>query len=253
MRSSVVLSVLSILAVANAQSATDALEVKDNPTGVTYVANLPDNGLVRGSVSAVASSDGNGVSFAVSFKGLPSSGGPYGYHIHDQPVSANGSCLTTLAHLDPFRRGEDPVCDSSRPQTCQVGDLSGKYGKITSDPYEHRYFTPSSKPQYYNRMECLTSFYSYTDLFASTKSGIGAFFGNRSIVVHFPNKTRIACANFHLKSGNVTNITSTSAPTASSTNTPSGPSKAPTPDAATAGAMVPLSLLFSGFLAALML
>jgi len=56
------------------------------------------------------------------------------YHIHDEPVPASGNCTQTLAHLDPFIRGEDPPCDASAPETCQVGDLSGKYGKIPSLP-----------------------------------------------------------------------------------------------------------------------
>jgi len=41
------------------------------------------------------------------------------------PVPADGNCSGTLAHLDPFIRGEKPPCDASAPQTCQVGDLSG--------------------------------------------------------------------------------------------------------------------------------
>jgi len=55
-----------------------------------------------------------------------------------------------------------------------VGDLSGKWGKITSDPFHARYH----------------------DKFASTKEGIGAYFGNRSFVLHYPNKTRLGCASF---------------------------------------------------------
>jgi hypothetical protein len=103
------------------------------------------------------------------------------YHIHDQPVPANGNCTATLAHQDPYIRGEDPICDPSRPATCQVGDLSGKYGEISG-------LTPE---QHWTQ--------TYNDLYASTKPGLGSFFGNRSIVVHFKNKTRIACANFELK------------------------------------------------------
>lgn len=38
--------------------------------------------------------------------------------------------------------------------------------------------------------------YRFTDEFASLKPGIGAFFGNRSIVIHKADKSRIACANF---------------------------------------------------------
>jgi len=98
-----------------------------------------------------------------------------GYHLHVLPVPAGGqNCTATLAHLDPFIRGEDTACDASKPETCQVGDLSGKWGKITSDPFKARYH----------------------DNFASTKEGIGAYFGNRSFVLHYPNKTRLGCASF---------------------------------------------------------
>lgn len=76
--------------------------------------------------------------------------------------------------MDPFLRGEQPACNASLPATCQVGDLSGKYGKIDSDPFTA----------------------SYTDLFASTLPGLGSFFGNRSLTLHFANTTRITCASF---------------------------------------------------------
>jgi len=96
------------------------------------------------------------------------------YHIHDQPVPANGNCTATLAHQDPFVRGEDTPCDAAKPATCQVGDLSGKYGKPNGTTFSA----------------------SYNDAYAALVPGLGAFFGNRSIVVHFANKTRISCANF---------------------------------------------------------
>jgi hypothetical protein len=67
------------------------------------------------------------------------------------------------------------------PQTCQVGDLSGKHGPITSDPF----------------------LASYTDDFASTVEGLGSFFGNRSLTLHFANVTRITCANFTLEGNSV--------------------------------------------------
>lgn len=39
---------------------------------------------------------------------------------------------------------------------------------------------------------------SYVEPFASTQKGLGAFFGNRSIVIHFNNVTRITCASFKM-------------------------------------------------------
>jgi hypothetical protein len=124
------------------------------------------------------------------------------------PVPETGNCTETLAHLDPYIRGETPVCDNTAPATCQVGDLSGKHGFIPADVGEWET--------------------SYVDLYASTVEGIGAFFGNRSIVVHYPNKTRITCASFAKVAslpvpGNTTNTTSTtSSATAGSTGTSGG-------------------------------
>ena len=57
-----------------------------------------------------------------------------------------------------------------------MGDLSGKWGKITT--------TEGTFED------------SYHDPYVSVEEGIGAYFGNRSFVFHFANKTRISCANF---------------------------------------------------------
>ena len=67
-----------------------------------------------------------------------------------------------------------PACSSDRPETCQVGDLARKYGTMNGTSFQA----------------------SYTDPYVSLKEGMGAFFGNRSFVVHFANTTRIACGNF---------------------------------------------------------
>ncbi|PQE27049.1 superoxide dismutase protein [Rutstroemia sp. NJR-2017a WRK4] len=195
MHSTAILTVFAttLLSLVNGQTTTDpvtgtlgnASVVENNPPKVVYVATLPTTeffnpkdprGNVKGSVTAQANANGIGITIDVKFSNLPTSGGPFLYHLHDQPVPADGNCTSTLGHLDPFIRGETPACNSSLPQTCQVGDLSGKHGKITSDPFTA----------------------TYADDFASTTPGLGSFFGNRSIVVHFGNKTRITCANFML-------------------------------------------------------
>lgn len=54
------------------------------------------------------------------------------YHIHQAPVPSDGNCTDTEAHLDPFDRGEVPPCNPDLPMTCQVGDLAGKHGAITT-------------------------------------------------------------------------------------------------------------------------
>jgi Cu/Zn superoxide dismutase len=55
---------------------------------------------------------------------------PSVYHIHKFPV-LNGNCTSAGSHLDPYNRGEVPPCDKSKKETCEVGDLSGKYRNLT--------------------------------------------------------------------------------------------------------------------------
>ncbi|KAK1974383.1 superoxide dismutase [Colletotrichum cereale] len=161
----------------------DALVVT-NPQGVIYEAKLPEmpffkqgslNGNVRGSIVAMTAPDGNGVKFTVGFSNLPNEGGPFTYHLHVDPIPEDGNCTKALAHHDPSNREETAPCDASRPETCQIGDLSGKHGSVTRD-YEQ----------------------TYIDRYLSIVQGPGSFFGNRSFVFHFANKTRISCANFKL-------------------------------------------------------
>ncbi|KAG5948855.1 hypothetical protein E4U60_000637 [Claviceps pazoutovae] len=159
----------------------DAPVTQNNPR-VVYQATLPKeafykgdlDGNVRGYVRAERGPDGQGVKFKVHFKNLPKQGGPFMYHLHVMPVPADGNCTHTLAHLDPYQRGETPPCDASKPETCQVGDLSGKYGHVTQDPFRAEYVDP----------------------YSSLEEGTPGFFGNRSIVFHFADKKRITCANF---------------------------------------------------------
>ncbi|KAH7031359.1 superoxide dismutase [Microdochium trichocladiopsis] len=182
------ISALALVGAAGAfaQEYIPADVVSGNPEGVNYVATLPVqpffkagslNGNVKGSVSAKAGPGGVGVQFDVQFSNLPTEGGPFIYHLHVAPVPSGGNCTATLAHVDPFKRGEEPPCDPSTPALCQTGDLSGKFGKITSDPFTASYVDPYS---------------------SITEDVGGSFLGNRSFVFHFANKTRITCADFHL-------------------------------------------------------
>ena len=95
------------------------------------------------------------------------------------------------------------MCPGSAPEqaaTCQVGDLAGKHGKIDTAALSTSSFQVS-----------------YLDLFLSTVPDTTAFFGNRSIVVHAANGTRLNCGNFVLQSGEMgsDNGTSYGNPTAS--------------------------------------
>ena len=58
-----------------------------------------------------------------------------------------------------------------------MGDVSGKHGPIfvaPDEPFETE----------------------YTDLFISTDETSPAFFGNKSLVVHAPDGSRLNCGNF---------------------------------------------------------
>lgn len=161
---------------AHAATVTPAPIATNCPSNASYVATLPKKAgnPLSGSVAAVSATDGKGVRFSVSLSGLPAEGGPFIYHIHAKPVPADGNCTGTGAHLDPYNRGEVPICDASKPETCQTGDLSGKHGNITAQTWSQE----------------------YVDLFTSTNKNDPSYFGNLSIVVHLSNKTRIGCANF---------------------------------------------------------
>jgi len=155
----------------------DAACVHDNPQGKTYAADF-DGKAAKGTIYFTATKSGKGVDVEVNIEAINGYyPGPFGYHIHDQPISYD-DCATAKAHLDPYQRGMATPCDSAYPATCEVGDLSGKHGKIDNVPYMKE----------------------YVDLYASTKEGIGAYLGNRSIVIHAGDekKTRIACANIQL-------------------------------------------------------
>ncbi|KAK0673293.1 superoxide dismutase [Cercophora samala] len=191
----------------------DATIVSNNPIGVVYKAVLPaeawfkpaypDGGNIEGEVTAVAAESGEGVVYTYKLSNLPKEGGPFPYHLHVAPVPADGNCSVTLAHLDPFIRGENTSCNPFAPATCQVGDLSGKFGEI--------------RPEEDGTWET-----TYTDLYSSTLEGIGAFFGNRSIVFHYPNKTRISCANFEKVEGGGDGGVSSSSVTVLPSVTPTG-------------------------------
>ncbi|KAL2270100.1 hypothetical protein VTJ83DRAFT_2284 [Remersonia thermophila] len=169
----------------------EASVITNNPLGYVYEAVFPEEaffkpaypngGNIEGSVTAEADPTGNGtgVRFTLTLSNLPPTDGALLYHIHAKPVPADGNCTATAAHFDPFERGQQPPCDASAPETCEVGDLSGKHGAIPANS---------------------TSFtYTFLDLYASTEpTNADGFFGDLSVVIHLANTTRVTCANFQL-------------------------------------------------------
>jgi Cu/Zn superoxide dismutase len=193
----------------------DAAIITGNPTNVTYEAVFDKNGTINGHIEISAGPGGEGASVKVHLSGFPTPKGPFSYHIHDQPVPADGNCTGTKAHLDPYQRGQIIPCDASQPQTCEVGDMTGKHGgKIAA-----------------NTTEYLKEF---TDRYLSLKSPSGAFIGNRSIVIHANDSSRIVCANFTVKgSGDHSNGGRPSVPSPTpGPNTPAGPAPGTAPSSA---------------------
>lgn len=153
----------------------DAKAYPENPSGKTFWADFSGTKL-NGGIIFSPSAGNNGVKVEVNLHGFPPEGGPFSYHVHDQPVPADGNCTGTKAHLDPFIRGQKVPCDPKRPASCEVGDLAGKHGKIPANNNG-------------------TFIATYNDLYITLNQGQGSFIGNRSIVVHTNDTKRYACAN----------------------------------------------------------
>jgi len=163
--------------------------IQSNTAGAAYQAILPNSNFddatgttITGSIMALVPTNGTGVMFTVNFTGFPSEAeyGPFVYHIHGLPVPADGNCTATMGHLDPTDRGEYYPCDNTQPASCQAGDLAGKHGNITGTSFTG----------------------SFLDLYLSATPGSPYYFGDKSIVIHSMNTTRLTCANFAMMASN---------------------------------------------------
>ncbi|PLB35446.1 putative cytosolic Cu/Zn superoxide dismutase [Aspergillus candidus] len=181
--SSLVAFCLSATAAAAATDFPKAPVTTNNNPTVQLKAELLDksNSTIRGKLTAFALPHGIGVKVNARFTGLPD-GEPLKYHIHVNPVPENGDCYATGGHLDPYKRTDTPPCDIDAPETCEVGDLSGKHGPIWA-----------AKGEGFDTL--------YTDYFISTEVGSPAFFGGRSLVVHAADNSRLNCGNFEVQGG----------------------------------------------------
>ncbi|KAL1843476.1 hypothetical protein VTJ49DRAFT_1347 [Mycothermus thermophilus] len=148
----------------------DAQPVTTNPEiGETWVATF-DSDAVKGTVTAVAAEVG--INYTIDVTGLAEDNGPYKYHIHVSPVPESGSCADTGGHLDPYQRRDTPPCESSLPQTCEVGDLSGKYGLLAGGDVKKE----------------------FNDAYSGLNTTEVGYIGGRSVVFHDGSGARIACA-----------------------------------------------------------
>jgi len=208
---------LASIAVAGAQDATEA---SNNPQGVSYQAILPDldSTNVRGYLAGVTAQNGTGVMLNINFYGFDLSG-PFVYSIDDASVGDSGNCGDATV-LNPY--GATATCDSSNPASCQLGNLAGIYGNISTTPFQR----------------------SLYDAYLSTKPDTEAFFGNRSFSIAYSNGTKITCGDFKLVAGD---------PTATgSPSTTASPTSTPTTGAAVANAVIGSGAALAGLLALLL-
>lgn len=95
------------------------------------------------------------------------------YHLHTNPISSDGNCSSAFGHLDPLHVTDSVICDPLVPQYCQIGDLSGRNGKLMTN----------------NSMN-LTYIDPFLRMWPEDFSLLG-----RSVVLHGLNSSRIACGN----------------------------------------------------------
>ncbi|KAJ1655579.1 hypothetical protein IWQ61_004689 [Dispira simplex] len=107
--------------------------------------------------------------------------GKYQLHIHQYPVDVSGDCESTGDHFDPLHVNTNTTeyaCDPDRPvETCEVGDLAGKFGTITA-----------SKTGTYLA-------HDWTDQQIGTSPELSVI--DRSVVLHDSANNRVACGNIH--------------------------------------------------------
>ncbi|KAI8320703.1 Cu,Zn superoxide dismutase-like protein [Martensiomyces pterosporus] len=166
-----------VLAATAAVNGSFVARAEDTASTVAAVAALKGANVTANFRFSVPTKDTEGLKVAIKVKGLKP-GVSYPYHIHVNPVPADGNCTATGGHLDPAKvmSADKPYsCDPKNPATtCELGDLAGRHGNITIGANGE--FSAN-----------------YTDSLLSF-SGTNSILGH-SVVIHAPDNTRLACAN----------------------------------------------------------
>lgn len=153
-------------------TASGAPKIFANSPDIVALADFPQDGphlFMRGYV-IFSSHNGNVVNVHVDVTGLPQENGPFYYHIHEGPVA--NDCSAAGDVLNPF--GAEAECLAHEQDSmCAIGDLSGKHGWINTTCFQTSYADP------------------YLSLDANSASGVIG----RSIVFHYQDHTKFACAN----------------------------------------------------------
>ncbi|KAG7664683.1 SOD4 [[Candida] subhashii] len=182
MISKLVLSAFALSAVATAAGAPVST---DSPKDTLFIAKFnQENTNIEGEITF--QSDNGSVLVKVDLEELPKVGGPFPYHIHQFPVPSDGNCTGTGGHLNPFNGTTNATTSAGK----EVGDLAGKHGNITSNPFTAQYL----------------------DDYISLNPKNPAFIGGLSVVIHDRDNKRLACANITAVNDNQQNVTSSVLP-----------------------------------------
>jgi hypothetical protein len=134
----------------------------------------PVSGYLNLTTTPSSSSLGMGITLSLTIP--DASLGPFKYHIHTLSVPPSGDCAGTGGHFfSPFSpQKAKSKCNPQKPEHCEAGDLSGKWGEI---------------PFFKGRVGVSAG---YTDPYVRIgevrKKG-------RSVVLHDKDGKRIACAD----------------------------------------------------------
>ncbi|KAJ3043092.1 hypothetical protein HK097_001816 [Rhizophlyctis rosea] len=115
---------------------------------------------------------------------LPETGGPFQFHIHQNPVT-NNNCSATGGHLNPY----GAVIAQSKPgnlSSYEIGDLSGKWGNLTAHKPDASAGNTTDPHMISNGT------LANVDPSFSVENVIGL-----SVVVHNSTGARIGCANIY--------------------------------------------------------
>ncbi|KAI5951972.1 hypothetical protein KGF54_005047 [Candida jiufengensis] len=152
-----------------------APKIKKNPQNIVAIADFPFGGNREIQGNVVFTTRGKYVNVHVDMTGFPKDSGPFYYHIHERSVPENGNCEACGLHFNPYH-AEVNCLDQKHDGYCQVGDLSGKHGLINSTCFE----------------------FKFTDPYLSLNKRSKSYIVGKSIVFHYPNMTKIACADIEL-------------------------------------------------------
>lgn len=147
-------------------------KANDSPED-TYKAEFKSS--ISGDVSFTGLSN-HSIKVDVDVKNLPSAGAPFQYHVHVKPAPWDEvSCLATGGHLNPYNGNPN----ATSTDELEIGDLTGRYGKIAEDEITDNGFKTE-----------------YVDQYLSLNPDSKAFIGDgRSVTFHYSNGSRFACAN----------------------------------------------------------